>query len=799
MKTVRHPRSARWPLAALIIAAGIGMALAERDDLSTKRPARETLVEVKLHNGRPTLHINGQPNPLPTYSPVAWSRPHFETAVPFFTKHGMGAYFLCFPGVSGQGWGGTQFWDGDTISNKPLLETLAPGSPSFEEQTRFILDRDPEARFFVRGMPTDPPSSWRKLHQDQRFVNEDGEALNAPSLASDRYWNDLARAARAAIEYVESQPWSDRVLGYWVGMFGEGTYAPLYSYHLFDHSPVMTTKWREFLKRKYQTVEALRQAYADPALTFENAAVPEDPLLGRQEQVAGLLYWQEAGENRYRRDYLELTAQLLHEGYRKIMAAANEGTGGRKLCLYDAFKQTMLGWNLHGFFEPKRSWWPAYPEMMTGGGYLGVATLFDSPGFDGLVTPHDYQARGIGGVYEPEGIVDSVILRGKYFLCEMDTRTYNIGHTDYGSARNDREYAAVTWRNLATSFTRGYNSYWMDLCGGHAGWFGNEGIHKIIARQVEVVRQSVGWKHEDVPGIAMVLDDTAVLETNGAGNFFNEAIMWEQKMGMARCGVPYRVYLFDDLKLPNFPKHRVFYFPNLFRVDEERLALLKEKVFRNGNVVLWGPGSGISDGKTIGPGSASRLTGFEFEFLEANYQRRTLISNFDHPITRGLAADTVIGGPLAYGPMLFPKIPEGSADTQSLGLAWTKQGRNYSGLAVRTFGKGARSASKASDPRGGGDWASVFTTAIPIPADVWRGLARFAGAHVYCESNDILLADSSILALHSIQSGPKHIELPGRFRVTDVVTGKTIGRRRRAIEFEMKAPETRVFLLEPTR
>jgi len=785
-------------LAAVAIALVVS-ALRAQEAPSQSPAAGKPKVEVKLHNGRPMLHIDGQPNPLPTYSPVAWSRPHFEKAVPFFAKHGMGAYFLCFPYVTGQGWAGTQFWNGDTISNKPLIETLAPGSPSFEEQIRFILERDPDAHFFVRGLPADPPSSWRKLHQDQRFVNEDGQAMDAPSLASDRYWDDLARAAKATIEYVESQPWSDRVLGYWVGMFGEGTYAPLYSYHLFDHGPMMTAKWRAFLKAKYKTVEALRQAYADPALTFEDAAVPKDPLLGRQEEVAGLLYWQGAGENRYRRDYLELTAQLLHEGYRKIMAAAREGAGGRKLCLYDAFKQTMLGWNLHGFFDPKRSWWSAYPEMMTGGGYLGVADLFDSAGFDGLVTPHDYQARGVGGVYEPEGIVDSVILRGKYFLSEMDTRTYNIDHKDYGSARNDREYAAVTWRNLATSFTRGYNSYWMDLCGGHAGWFGNEGIHKIIARQVEVVRQSVAWQHEDVPGIAMLLDDTAVLETNGAGNYFNEAIMWEQKMGMARCGVPYRVYLFDDLKLPNFPKHRVFYFPNLFRVDEERLALLKEKVFRDGNVVLWGPGSGISDGAVIGPDSAARLTGFEFALLEANYQRRTLISEFDHPITRGLAADTIIGGPLAYGPMLFPKVPEDYQDLQSLGLAWTKQGRNYSGLAVRTFGKGARGTYGGIESLGAGDWASVFTTAIPIPADVWRGLARFAGAHVYCESNDILLADRSIVALHSIQSGPKRINLPGRFRVTDLVTGKTIGWRRRVIKFEMEAPETRVFLLKPGR
>jgi len=509
--------------------------------------------------------------------------------------------------------------------------------------------------------------------------------------------------------------------------------------------------------------------------------------------MAALLYWQSASVNQARRDYLELTARLVYDGYVKFMAACHEATGGRKLCLHDGFKMPMLGWNLDGFFGTT-SWWSAYPEFLTGGGYIGVARMFDKPGFDGLVTPHDYQVRGVGGVYEPEGIVDSMIVRGQFFLCEMDTRTYNNPPLDYGSARDDREYAAVTWRNFATSFTRGFQSYWMDLCGNTNGWFGNERIQQTIGRQVEVVRESINWKHEDVPGIAMVLDDSAVLETSDAGNFFNEAIMWETKMGMARCGVPYRIYLFEDLALSNFPPHRVFYFPNLFRADDQRLALLKQKVFRDGNVVLWGPGSGISDGKSLSTNAAQRLTGFTFEpMIPANVQRRTLITNFTHPVTAGLPADTIIGGPLPYGPTLYPR------DGVVLGAAWTKQGRNYAGLSVKTFGKGARGDLKKGESAGEGDWASVFTTAVPMPAAVWRGLARYAGAHVYIESNDILMADASVVALHSIQSGPKRIVLPGTFAVWDVITGQPLGKRMTEIRFDLQAPETRIFRLEAKR
>ena len=97
----------------------------------------------------------------------------------------------------------------------------------------------------------------------------------------------------------------------------------------------------------------------------------------------------------------------------------------------------------------------------------------------------------------------------------------------------------------------------------------------------------------------MILDDEAVLETNGDGRFLNEAVLWEWKTGLARAGVPVRIYLFDDLALPNFPDHKVFYFPNLFRIDAARRRLLEEKVLRDGHVIVWGPGTGISDALDI--------------------------------------------------------------------------------------------------------------------------------------------------------------------------------------------------------
>ncbi|MBT4485878.1 MAG: hypothetical protein HOC71_19585, partial [Candidatus Latescibacteria bacterium] len=221
-----------------------------------------------------------------------------------------------------------------------------------------------------------------------------------------------------------------------------------------------------------------------------------------------------------------------------------------------------------------------------------------------------------------------------------------------------------------------------------------------------------------------------------------------------------------------------------------RLAILKEKVFCDGNVVIWGPGSGISDGEKISTESASKLTSFNFTMLPANAHRRILISNFNHPITKDLDESMVIGGPLPYGPILIP------TDGTELGIAWAKGGMNHIGMSLKEFGKGAARSRKGIASRGKGDYSAIFMTAVQIPAYLWRNIARYAGAHVYCESNDILMADNCIVALHSLKSGQKTVLLPEKSRVYDLTKNRLVSRGTRVIKFTIEAPETRVFHLE---
>lgn len=731
--------------------------------------------EIRPYNGRPTVFIDGRPHPLPGFNPKG-AKGLYEKAADYFFKHEMGVYIIHAPI--------DPFWQGDEIYDTPQGDD--PRYFGVDESAEYALAGDPDTYLMVRFTPS-PPESWMARHLNEYSLTEALTTPGSPSLASDLFWDAMARVSTAIVRYCESRPWADRLMGYTNFHVNEGTHRPVDIGWLYDHNPVMVARWRHFLREKYKSEEALQAAYGDDTLTFDDMPVPRDPLRGPMPEVTDILYWQSAQQNQGLRDYLALQRDLWHERFRQVCTAMEAGVDRKVVFLYDALKQTQQGWNLGAFFHEKISWSPAYPEVMAGSGHISVAPLIDAPGCDGLMTPLDYQARGIGGVCEAEGIADSVVLRGKYYFAEMDQRTAPVGEKEFGTPRNDREFEALTWRNFADAWTRGYNAYLFDIGG---GYYDTDARHEIIGRQVEMIKDSLDWPHETMPGIAMIIDDSAVMETNGSGNYLNEAVMWEQKMGIARCGVPHRIYLFDDLMLDDFPDHRVFYFPNLFRVDEKRLEILRKKVFRDGRVVVWGPGSGISDGERISTSSATALTGFEFDMMPVNTQRRIVLTHFDHPITQDLDPATIIGGPLAYGPILFPQ------DGIDLGMAWTKWHCNQVGLAVKTFGSGAAGDQDGHAMPGEGDYAAVFTTAVPLPAALWRGIARYAGAHIYCEDNEVVMADNSVVALHSMKSGEKTLALPAHGRVTDLVTGTLISPRTDRITFELKAPETRVFLLE---
>jgi hypothetical protein len=748
-----HHRNGAWLALAALLFVGA--------------PAGATEAVVAAPQGRPVLVMDGKPLPMSGYSPIYWEKPWIEKHLENFKAHPLGYVFAGPPSMRGTAF----FWtDAGALTAEPSFKGLDSSKfATFDEGATYSLSTQPGTRLLIR-FGLDETDVWKKANPDELVLTETGERLNVPSLASETFWGNSANAAGALVRWYEKQPYANKIIGYADFWRCEGTHESTIMGWLSDRSPVMTAAWRDYLRKTYGDDAKLQAAWGDPKATLAGAVPPADRLRGPVREVAAIPFWQAGKDNAPLRDWLLCLRGLFHQRVRQVAAAMKAGCNGRVPILHDMLKQPMQGWNITDFFNPNQPMQPFGLELMAGCGSSGVAELFDAPGMDGLITPHDYQGRGMGGIFEPEGAADSCTLRGKLFLCEMDTRTYAGGFKGRESApaRDLAEFEALTWRNLATALSRGWWPYWMDL---YANWFSDPAMQPILARQVKVLNEATAWPHQDEPGIAIVVDDRATLDTNGAGRYPFLAISEQLRLGIARCGVPYRIYLLEDLALSNLPAHKVWYFPNLFRCDERRLALVK-RVQKDGNVLVWGPGSGISDGEKIGAASAAKLTGFAFDLVPGNYQRRGLFLG-GHALTAGIAGQPC-GDGLGYGPQLFPK------DGTPLATAFDQQAQSHGALAVKEME----------------GWTSVFTAALPLPATFWRNAARVAKAHVWCETDDVVVASREIVALHSIVPGAKVIRLPRLSRVVDLITGNEVAAKAGEIGFELKAPGTRVFRLQ---
>ena len=57
-------------------------------------------------------------------------------------------------------------------------------------------------------------------------------------------------------------------------------------------------------------------------------------------------------------------------------------------------------------------------------------------------------------------------------------------------------------------------------------------------------------------------------------------------------------------------------------------------------------------------------------------------------------------------------------------------------------------------------WKSIYSAAPNLPAGVLRGIANFAGVHIYNDEGDVIYATKDLLAIHTTAGGHREIKLP---------------------------------------
>jgi len=714
--------------------------------------------KLQLHNGTPTVFVDGQP----IFMSYLWmrgpTRDEYEAAdtTRAYARAGIHAHAFDVgtqaqePEWCGPAPGRDEHWDFSTLG----------------ERFGRILDANPDALFHLR-IHMRMPAWWQKLYPEECEVASIGRpGGSATQSFASTVWRQQANDfLRAYVDALRQEGLYDRVIAYQVGAGNTSEWVKgdlSMDAVCPDYSAPMRRHFRQWLRRKYGgDTQALRQAWADPEVDFGTAEVPpaEDQL-----NTCDFTFRDPRREMAVI-DFYRCLAELCGDLVVDFCRTVKEATGGQALAGAFFGYLLELAWNKSFFGAGTESEY----SCMQRSGHLGLRRLLRSEHVDFVVSPYSYGFRGIGG----EGVAmppqDSLRAHGKLFVFEEDTRIHLVDTETYGRVHTLEESKAVLYRNFAQILTRGQAVWW------HSGVdpARDPELQPVMERMQRLGTFGLTLDRTPAAEIAVILDDESYYYETVRNDLDLPLIFQQRLWGLPRLGAPFDTYLLEDLCEGRVPPRKLYIFLNAFRLDRARRAQLVERIRRDNAVSLWLVAPGYIEDEA-GLDHMEDLTGFRFGKGGHPWGPLMHILDFTHPITEGLSQDLFWGSTTPIGPVFY--LDDASA--RVLGQVVFSEGRCLPGMGVKELD----------------DWRSVYIAAPNVPAQVLRGLARYAGVHLYSEDGDVLYATSQLLAAHTVAGGERHFRLPRPVElVYDLLEGREMARDAEAIDVELAPASTRLF------
>ncbi len=707
------------------------------------------LAEVKFHNGSPALFLDGKPV-FPAINWVAGPQPDkwdFEAQAKHSAETGIHIYaFDVGKGTEwvGPGPGRTGDFDFSTV----------------EARFSHVLRADPQALFHLRiYLETGHDDWWEKAFPDECEVMFDGRR-NGMSFAS-KVWLGQAKDFLAAyVDHFRKTGLFGRVAALQVGAghTGEWVKGESSMYSLCgDFSRPMRVYFQDWLRRRYgNDVRQLREAWHNPKTSFETAAVP----VAARQLEARLYTFRDPAAEADVIDYFRAFAELCADDVIELCRTAKEAAGGKRVA--GAFYGYVmdLAWNGGFFRERPDSDYSTYQRS----GHLGLRKVLESPHVDFLVSPYSYGFRGMGGDSPSMLPAESVRFHGKLLLVEDDTRTHvDAEDPNYGQVKTLSASRTVLTRNLAHYLTHAEGCWW-------ALWKVDAVKEPAFASLLQDFREtgerSMDLDRSSASEVAVLLDDESFFYETCRTNLDIPLIFQQRLWGLPKMGAPFDTYLLNDFLAGKLPPYKLYIFLNPLRLNKEEREAAAREIRRDGRVALWiyAPGY-VKDAPAVE--NMEALTGMHFGLGEQPWGPLVHVTDFGHPITAGVDQELVWGTNNKLAPLFYIDDPA----ARVLGEVVYSQGNCRPGFAVKEFG----------------GWKSVWSAAPNLPAPVLRGIARWAGVHIWSDAGDVLFANHSLLGVHSVGGGKRTFRLPRRVDVVhDVFGKKTIARNAASFDAELE-------------
>jgi len=737
--------------------------------------------QLKMHNGTPTVFLNDQPAFFGCHLIGGMDPAAMKLDMPYMRRYAEAGVHIYSTGTPNETWPGPR--PGNPY---PYDFSMVPAG------MQPYIDADPKAMFLVR-MAFDtqwtPGRWWNKLYPDEVEIMSDGARVGN-SFASTIWQEQVKGQLRDFIPFLKKAGLYDRVLGFQIGAGSSGEWIKDTSCMMLptvDYSPPMRRHFRAWLRQKYQMDAALQAAWADGQMTLDTAEVPSQ---AEQSTTTTGGSFRDPRRERKTIDYYECFAELCADDFIGFAETVREATQGEKL-VGGFFGYVLdLAWNM-AFFAGNQSIEAAEVSTMQTSGHLGLRKLLRSPAVDFLVSPHGYAFRGLGGDGLPMQPAESLRRHGKLYLMEEDALMHN--NFDPGGPNQSVENSiAVYQRNFAQTLTHAHGITWFETHELHEHPSLEPERKRWIERFQDLGTWALNLDRTPSAEVAVFLDDESYFYESIRNNV-DLPLIWRQRViSLNRFGAPHDIYFLEDLLAGDLPPYKLYIFLNPFHLNDQRRAALKSVLRRDGRTALclYAPGLLNSDAPADQPALSSAhmtdLTGLRFVQADGAWSPLMHITNFTHPVTRGLPQDWFWGSTNPIGPTIHLEDP----DAVNLGQVVTVLGRNKPGLGLRTFNPETPTQS----------WTSVYCASPDIPAPVLRGIARNAGVHLYNEDGDVLYATPNLLSVHSVAGGPRTFKLPERAEVVyDLFGDQLLARDTSEFQVTLPPASTALYFAGPTR
>jgi len=484
-------------------------------EVAPARPSTFPRAERRVHNGRPTVFVEGKP--------MSWS--------------GYSSYEYQPANVSEFGAAGANMFVVPVAAGRHVHQIAEPTwvSPDtfdfgqVDERVCMSLQANPQAYLLLR-VSLALPSFWLQEHPDSivRVRTREGDTPGreaqweetgtlAASIASPEWQDQQEACLRALIEHCAKQPWAGRVIGFFpTGEVTEEWFAWGCNDGLFaDYSPANQEAFARWCQNH----------------SYPWTSVPEP----RSRQRPGWDYYppDAAGQQSaaYAQYYSELTAEVIARFARLIKQA----TGNR--CLTGTF----YGYLLQLAGEPRQHL----------AGQFALRRLIDCPQLDFFAGIPLHNFRSLTAGYDLyTSATESILAAGKLYVNENDLFSW-LHHALWTTAYDpaDPRGGAISMhrRVLANDMVHGAPRQWFSLL---SSWHHDRDLMAEFARQIALQSMGLQYDRSGVEQIAFVVDDTsfAWLPPESA---LHRATHAGLLYALGRTGAPVGVWLLRDLdRLP---------------------------------------------------------------------------------------------------------------------------------------------------------------------------------------------------------------------------------------------------------